>query len=266
VDYESDKQLSEYMMLHYGAADDVLPFRSTPREWLDFPQRCAQLLDTWASRLHLPKRRVLDIGCAVGGSSFELARTFESVIGVDSSAKFIEAAKTIGEEGSVAYFRRDQGVLGETCVASLGAAWKGEERAGESVGHVAFEQGDACALPSSLGQFDACLLANLLCRLPDPEVCLSRLGGDNGLVKPGGLAVIVSPYTWMEEHTTEAKWLGGYTAPNGQPVYSDATLRSYFSANGFELLDEIDMPLIIREHERKYQLIVSHAMVFRRQK
>ena len=48
---------------------------------------------------------------------------------------------------------------------------------------------------------DACLLANLLCRLPDPSACLARLSGPDGLVKPGGIAVVVSPYTWMEEHT-----------------------------------------------------------------
>ena len=35
----------------------------------------------------------LDVGCAVGGAVFELARTFESVTGVDYSAAFVGAAK-----------------------------------------------------------------------------------------------------------------------------------------------------------------------------
>jgi len=35
----------------------------------------------------------LDLGCAVGGSSFALARAFQSVVGVDSSAHFIKAAQ-----------------------------------------------------------------------------------------------------------------------------------------------------------------------------
>jgi len=146
-------------------------------------------------------------------------------------------------------------VLGESCAASIGEA---------PSGHVAFERADACALPHELGQFDACLLANLLCRLPSPQSCLARLGGETGLVKPGGLAVVVSPYTWMEEHTPKETWLGGYTKPDGHKVFTDATLRSLFAENGFDLLDEEDMPLLIREHERKYQLIISHAMIFRR--
>lgn len=35
----------------------------------------------------------LDLGCAVGGSSFALARAFQSVVGVDSSDHFIKAAQ-----------------------------------------------------------------------------------------------------------------------------------------------------------------------------
>ena len=35
-------------------------------------------------------------------------------------------------------------------------------------------QGDACALDANLGPFDAVLVANLLCRLPDPAAFLGR--------------------------------------------------------------------------------------------
>ena len=35
----------------------------------------------------------LDLGCAVGGSSFALARAFQSVVGVDSSDHLIKAAQ-----------------------------------------------------------------------------------------------------------------------------------------------------------------------------
>ena len=44
--------------------------------------------------------RALDVGCAVGGSSFELAKSFEHVEAFDFSSNFVEAAKRIqsGEE------------------------------------------------------------------------------------------------------------------------------------------------------------------------
>ena len=107
------------------------------------------------------------------------------------------------------------------------------------------------------------LLANLLCRVPSPKAVLGRLGGPRGLVRPGGLAVVVSPYTWMEEHTPREVWLGGYRDADGRPVDSAATLEKELSAD-FRLVHEEQMPLLIREHARKYQLIISHAMVFQR--
>ena len=193
LSYESSKLLDEYMMLHFGAPEDVLPFDALPKGWLNFPQRCAQLVDTWATKLDLPKGRALDIGCAVGGSTFELARTYDDVVGVDLSASFIAAAQRLHAEREVQYLRRDEGGLSETAVARVDGL--------EAAGDILFERADACALPHKLGGFDACLLGNLLCRLPSPKACLSRLGGPDGLVRPGGLAVVVSPYTWMEEHT-----------------------------------------------------------------
>lgn len=41
------------------------------------------------------KSRCLDIGCAVGGAAFEMARDFEEVVGFDFSAAFIDAANSM---------------------------------------------------------------------------------------------------------------------------------------------------------------------------
>jgi hypothetical protein len=30
------------------------------------------------------------------------------------------------------------------------------------------------------------------------------------LVKPGGVMLITSPYTWLEQFTHPSKWMGGY--------------------------------------------------------
>lgn len=53
----------------------------------------------------------------------------------------------------------------------------------------------------------AVLAANLLCRLPDPSVFLRRLPS---LIKPGGVLVLVSPYSWLPAWTDQQRWLGGY--------------------------------------------------------
>jgi len=259
MSYESDTLLHEYLLLHYGADADTLPFGFGkqpvgPRDAIRFPQRCAQLVAEWNAKLGLPATSALDVGCSVGGSTFELARTFERAVGVDYSAAFIDAAKTMGNAGAIPFQVKEQGEIKEWRVAALDEISRGE---------TAFLRADACDLPPELEHFDAVLMANLLCRLPSPKALLGRLAGPRGLVKPGGLAVFISPYTWMEEHTPRGSWLGGFKDGDGAPVYSNETLQSILAAD-FELRHEEEMPLLLREHKRKYQYIVSHAMVFQR--
>ena len=42
--YETEKLLEEYLLLHYGAPDLVLPWAFGPREALEFPARCVTCL------------------------------------------------------------------------------------------------------------------------------------------------------------------------------------------------------------------------------
>ena len=77
--------MDQYLDLHFPNSFDS----SAPSHALRFPQRVAQLL-----LAALPSRgRALDVGCAVGGSSFELAAHGCDVLGVDFSKAFIEAAE-----------------------------------------------------------------------------------------------------------------------------------------------------------------------------
>ena len=256
MSYESDTLLHEYLLLHFGAEADTLPFRSSSkpvgsRDAIRFPQRCGELVSEWAQRLQLPTLSALDIGCAVGGSTFELAKTFDRVVGVDQSEAFVSAAKSMGVKGRQRFWCRDQGTLGNWRVATL------EPGSEDTAVSAHFAVADACALPNNLAGFDAVLMANLLCRLADPQACLAQLSGPQAIVKPGGLAVIISPYTWMTEHTPPERWLGGYEGSGGERVYSNATLAGLLT--DYTLLHEEEMPLLIREHKRKYQYIITCA-------
>src|SRR5207244_5285072 len=134
--------------------------------------------------------------------------------------------------GRVAFFRRDEGELG----VMLGA----ELDPGIDRGRVTFRQADACTLPAELEGFDAVLVANLLCRIPSPSALLSRMGGPRGLVRSGGLLVVASPYTWMEEYTPKEVWLGGFVR-DGVEVKSTDGLRRLLEGE-FELIAEKEMP------------------------
>src|SRR4051794_36048515 len=139
--YETDKLLREYLLFHYGAPGEVMPWPNGPRDGLEYPARCvSECLDV--SRLPA-NARALDIGCAVGRSTFELARHCAEVVGIDYSQRFIEAANTLRQTGELAFERCDEGALRTRLTA----------RAPSGVDHkrVRFEAGDAMDLRASLG-------------------------------------------------------------------------------------------------------------------
>ena len=79
----------------------------------------------------------------------------------------------------------------------------------------------------------------------------------------GGLVALFSPYSWLEQFTPREAWLGGYEQ-DGQPVKSADALKAYLREEGFVLRREEEVPLVIREHARKYQYIVTHGMLWQR--
>jgi hypothetical protein len=82
------------------------------------------------------------------------------------------------------------------------------------------------------------------------------------LLSPGAQLVIASPFTWLEEYTPFENWLGGFEQ-DGRRIESFAVLREILAPD-FEFTRELDLPFLIREHERKFQWSVSHAGVWRR--
>jgi putative 4-mercaptohistidine N1-methyltranferase len=244
--YETDKLLNEYLLFHYGSADDVLPWPDGPRGALDYAVRCVtECVDPALGG------RALDVGCAVGRSSFELARLCGEVIGVDWSRRFIEVAQVLAATGSFAHLRADEGALATPMLARVPA--------GIECGRVSFEHGDAQALRAGLGSFDMVLAANLVDRLVQPQRFLDQLPA---LVRPGGQLVISSPYTWMEEFTPSKHWLGGFIA-NDRPRTTLEGMRQLLKG-AFDLEATRELPFLIREHARKFQWSVAQASIWRR--
>ena len=300
--YETKRAVDEYVQFHLGDPKDVLPYgEGAPHQALRFTQRCADLCakhcrsapaprrmvggggssddllmmphESVASRLRVRQGVALDVGCAVGGASFELTRHFRDVVGVDLSAPFVAAAKVLKERGRLTYKSLAEGTTYVTKEAIVNTRIDRTR--------VDFRQGDACALPPSLlggggdsadaqnfqnfGRHDAVLAANLLCRLPDPEAFLRSCAR---LVRPDGVLVLVSPYSWLEAWTPKHKWLGGAPGKNEKTNRSFAAIRALLEspAGGFDLVDQSDLPFLIKEHDRKFQWGCSHATVWRRRK
>ncbi|MHA3770561.1 putative 4-mercaptohistidine N1-methyltransferase [Verrucomicrobiota bacterium sgz303538] len=247
--YETDKLLGEYLLFHYGTPEEILPWPQGPREALGYPQRCvSECLDV---KLLPENARALDLGCAVGRSTFELARHCTEVVGIDYSRRFVEAASVLQREVVLDYLRTDEGDLTTRLTARV------PQEIDRS--RVSFEAGDAMNLRPDIDSFDVVLMANLIDRLSAPQRCLAALPG---LVRPGGQLLITSPYTWMEEFTPRENWLGGYLRDGGR-VATREGLQSALDES-FELIATKDLPFLIREHARKFQWSVAEATIWRR--
>lgn len=245
--YETQRAVDEYLQFHYASDDELLPFACGPKDALGFTKRMVDKCLAASGR-----ERALDVGCSVGGASFELCRHFQQVVGIDFSQAFVDAATNLAAQGEQSYEYIIQAAIKDKRKAIIA---KDIDRS-----RVQFSQGDACSLPADLGSFDAVLAGNLLCRLPKPEAFLDRC---KDLVKPGGVFVLVSPYSWLEEYTAKADWLGGYVDDAGMAKRSPDVVASLLK-DSFSLESEEDMPFLIREHERKYQWGCSHGAVWRK--
>lgn len=227
--YESEALLGQYLDFHYRSTDpDYLPHHPLPEGVVDYPRRCAEVPLKSATRFG----RALDLGCAVGGSSFALATRFEEVVGIDFSQAFINAARELAEIGR---FRHSEVTYtpysdARNCTPT-------------------FQWGNACDLPEDLGTFDTILMANLLCRLPDPSRCLDGLRRHT---HSGSLLFFTTPCSWDEAFTPREKWL--------QPTLE--SLHSHLDP-WCECLDTFDMPFVLRDHPRRAQFTIAQASLWR---
>ena len=243
--YEDDALLAQYAEFHYGATYFEVP---------NFPQAIANI--ALKATRGKPRRRALDIGCAVGRTSFELAKGgFGSVVGVDFSARFINLADELINQGLVRYALADEGELQtfrEISLAQLGFA--------ECASRVSFLQGDACNLKAVHQGYDLVIAANLIDRLYDPRKFLEDVGSR---LQSGGVLVISSPYTWLNDHTPRDAWIGGFKRDGERYTTLDA-LHEILVRDFVPLGQPQDVPFVIRETARKFQHTVAQVTCWER--
>ncbi len=242
--YESDKQLSEYAEFHYGDTYFGVP---------NFPKALTDLaIQSLQSK---PAKTALDLGCATGRATFELAKHFEHVTGIDFSARFIGLALKLAQQGVLRYTTLNEGDLVSYQERSLA-----ELKLGDITHKVEFWQGDACNLKPQFTGYDFILAANLIDRLYSPRQFLSHI---HHRLNIGGVLMITSPYTWLEEHTPRAEWIGGYKQ-DGENVTTLDGLKAVLDPH-FKLMQApVEVPFVIRETRHKFQHTLSEVTLWER--
>jgi 5-histidylcysteine sulfoxide synthase/putative 4-mercaptohistidine N1-methyltranferase len=241
--YETDQMVSQYLEFHYGA------------EYFDVANFCVNGVVQALNEIQLNHRaKALDIGCSVGRASFELAKVFDQVDAIDFSARFIQQAYALTEQGEKHYTICTEGDLQEFKSVSLTELGYQNE-----ANKITFTQGDACNLKSQYSGYDLVYAANLIDRLGDPKVFLDTI---HQRINQGGYLVIISPYTWLEDYTSKDKWLGGLKVKGENFTTLDGLTETLIGK--FELVAVKEIPFVIRETKRKFQHSVSEMTIWRK--
>ncbi len=240
--YETDRLVSEYAEFHYGDSYFDVP---------NFPRALAELaIEAMGDK---PAGTALDLGCATGRATFELARHFERVTGIDFSARFISLGVRLAEEGRLRYTLVEEGELvayKERSLAELGLEQVARK--------VEFFQGDACNLKPAFTHYDLILAANLIDRLYSPAQFLESV---HERLNPGGLLLIASPYTWLPEHTKREAWIGGFKQ-DGENFTTLDGLKAILGRRFRLIRGPLAVPFVIRETRRKFQHTLSEVSIW----
>ncbi|MBN2292471.1 MAG: 5-histidylcysteine sulfoxide synthase [Pirellulales bacterium] len=247
--YETDTAVAQYCESHYG---------KTYFGVANFPRSCTEACFEYTKGRQ--RRTALELGCAVGRASFELAREFERVTGIDFSARFIRVADQLKQKGNCHYELIEEGEVVSYHEASLSDTLGQDCDLEKLIERVEFWQGDATNLKPQFTGYDLILSANMLDRLYEPKRFLQTI---HDRMNMGGVLVLTSPYTWLEEFTKKENWPGGIRKA-GEPYMTIDALEDLLGPH-FKMLDEPrDLEFVTRETRRKFQHSLAEMTVWER--
>jgi len=192
----------------------------------NFPQKMAEVCIEACRKFKVKFDSALDAGCGPGGTALDLCREFAKVEAYDYSQSFVDMMN--------------------------------EHKMRKGLQNLKGYQGDSHIQDQlTTEKFDLIFGCNLIDRLHTPIEWLKR---SKEMLKPGGLLIIASPYTWKPEHTAVEKWIGGYL--------KDA--ENYFTVDGLKeammpdlvLLEEKKIPFVIPDADGTFQYTYSNCTIF----
>jgi len=249
--------LSTYCFDHYGDLDPEGSNNSSGS-----PGSVLKLLKQGLSGIQ-DKRSgpVIDIGCAVGRTTFELAEAVDDIVlGVDLNFDMLKTAASVLANGQVVYPRRRVGIVYDR--RKFPAVFECAE-------HVDFWACDACALPFADASFSLAVSLNVLDCVGTPYDHLKELAR---ILRHNAGAVISTPYDWSANATPVASWLGGHSQRSENRGSSETILRSLLAGGAhphaiqeLAIASEVEsMPWTMRLHDRSFMEYPVHMITVRK--
>ena len=170
-------------------------------------------------------QKLLNLGCSVGRSAFELSSVFEKIDAIDFSARFIQHGVKLQNNQNVRFQSIVQGDIVNFNEITLSQFVKNYQY------NVTFCQGDAVNLKPIFNHYDVILLQQVLEQSYAPKTILNNIAQR---LNKNGLVIIASNYTFDEQVTPKEQWLGGIKI-NGENVTAFEGISQILS-NRFNLV------------------------------
>lgn len=191
----------------------------------------------------------IDLGCAAGRFSFELAASFERVVGIDTHYPYLAFAAALQRGEETAFQRPLRAMAGEK--VSL-------HRSG--CRNVLFILSDALdpPLPAESARLVGAL--NLIDSICSPMILLGQM---DALLRHDGTLLLTSPFTWNNDICPAARWLEEAQTTPGQ-VLKDLLGGTRAPENGFAyriLFKQEEIPWILPLSRNQYTLFQTQAIM-----
>jgi len=254
--YIQRHHLSTYAYDHYGDKDPA-----EQKNAFVSPGSVVKLLCRGLSEL--PEKvqgPVIDMGCSVGRTAFELAqRGDDIVLGTDMNFAMLRLASHALRNEKTVYPRKRTGLVFERREFPL--CFEGREKAD-------FWACDICALPFADQSFGMAVGLNTLDCVHSPY---DHLRETERILTSGGKAILSTPYDWSESAAPVESWIGGHSQRSAGRGDSRNMVRTLL--NGSEkphshqlkhlrIVSEIcDVPWSVRIHERSAMQYAVHMLI-----
>ena len=246
--YETEPAAVQYLEFHYGKEYFNLE---------NFPKKCAELCVNICKEKNVPTGRALDLGCAVGRTTYELVKMgFQESIGLDLSARFFQLAVKLKEIGKVRYALQEEGDIVQ--FKEIESSKLGYDDIKDSV---MFFQQDVSNLDlKKFNNFDLVFAGDLIETMKYPKRLLSMV---HELLAPNGILVLTSSSNWTTQITAKDQWVGGFKK-DGENFTTYEGLKQILKDNFVEIKEPHDLQYVARENSRKFQFTFTQATYWQR--
>ncbi|GJD50508.1 2-methoxy-6-polyprenyl-1,4-benzoquinol methylase, mitochondrial [Methylobacterium crusticola] len=225
------QQQSSYAHDHYG---DL--FEADPDAGTVSPGGVRRCLDRALRHLGPVRGPVLDVGCAVGRTSFDIAAACDGpVLGVDLNWPLLRIGRGVLDRGLLRYPLR-----------RLGNRYDRRDThfSPPEGARVDFWVIDAQALPFADNTFDLVVALNVLDCVPDPTQLVVEI---SRVAAPGGGVALAAPLDWAPHATPYPAWLDSPAA------FENMVARASRAAPGAKPLTPLapafNLPWAVRLHD-----------------